>query len=217
MARSGAVPVPVSAIGAGLAMPVTAMLMLAVRVPVPVGLNVTLRTQLDAGATWRPVEPVGHVVAGLANANSLRFVPVIVMLVMLSGAPPVLLNVMFCAALVAVVGWLLNVRLVGEGVAPGGVTPVPERLTDCTEPVTAPESSVILSTAGPRAPAATGVKVIDTVQVLLPEVEPIVMPATQGLFPPEAMAKSEALVLAGSMATVAMCSTSVPEFVSVTV
>jgi hypothetical protein len=199
----------VSAIGAGLAMPVTAMLMLAVRVPVPVG--------LDAGATWRPVEPVGHVVAGLANANSLRFVPVIVMLVMLSGAPPVLLNVMFCAALVAVVGWLLNVRLVGEGVAVGGVTPVPERLTDCTEPVTAPESSVILSTAGPRAPAATGVKVIDTVQVLLPEVEPIVMPATQGLFPPEAMAKSEALVLAGSMATVAMCSTSVPEFVSVTV
>src|ERR1700674_2369767 len=145
MARSGAVPVPVGVIGAGFAMPVTAMLLLVVRVPVPVGLNVTLRTQLEAGAIWPPVEPVGHVVAGLANANSLRFVPVIVMLVMLSGAPPVLLNVMFCAALVVVVGWLLNVRLVGEGVAVGGVTPVPERFTVWTLPATPLESSVNIS------------------------------------------------------------------------
>src|SRR5271165_2156874 len=128
MARSGAVPVPVSVMGAGFVMPVTTMAMFAARAPMAVGVNVTLSTQLAPAATC-PLVEVGQVVAGLANLKSPAFAPAKAMLVMLSGAPPLLARVTVCAALVVVVGWAGNVRLVGMGVAVGGVTPVPERFT----------------------------------------------------------------------------------------
>jgi hypothetical protein len=114
--------------GAGLAMPVTTTEMLAARAPMAAGEKVTLSTQLAPAATC-PAADVGQVVAGLANLKSPGFVPVKVMLVMLSGAPPLFARVIVCAALVVVVGWPGNVRLVGVGVAVGGVKPVPDRLT----------------------------------------------------------------------------------------
>lgn len=208
MARSGAVPVPVSVMAAGLAIPDTTMAMLAVRAPGAFGENVTLSTQLEAAATC-PTALVGQVVAGLANAKSAAFVPARVMLVTLSGAPPVLESVMVCAALVVVVAWLANVRLGTEGVAVGGVTPVPERVTTC---VMGDASSVNVSVAL-NGLAVGGVKVSVMVQVLFGAVKPMAAPAQ--LEPePATIAKSPGFVPPST--TVLMFSTAVPVLVSVT-
>ena len=94
---TGAMPDPVSVIGAGLALPAV-IVMLALRALAALGSNVTLNVQLAAGASW-PLTVVGQLVAGEANAKSEAFVPVIAMLVMLSGAPPLFVIVTFCAVL----------------------------------------------------------------------------------------------------------------------
>jgi hypothetical protein len=85
-------------------MPVTTIVMLAARAPIAVGSKVMLRTQFDPAAIWPPLAPVGHVVAGLANAKSPGLAPVRVMLVMLRGAPPLFVSVTVWAALVVLVG-----------------------------------------------------------------------------------------------------------------
>jgi len=91
---TGAVPVPESATGTGFATPVTVMVILALRAFAAEGSKVTLNVQLEAGATC-PLADVGQVVAGEANAKSDGFVPVIAMLVMPSGAPPLFVIVTF--------------------------------------------------------------------------------------------------------------------------
>jgi hypothetical protein len=68
------------------------MLTEAVRVPVAVGVKVTLMMQLPAGATLDPQL--------LVCAKSPGFVPVRLMLVMLSAVASVLASVTACAALV---------------------------------------------------------------------------------------------------------------------
>ena len=206
IAKSGAVPVPVSVMGAGLAMPLTRIVILAVREPIAVGANVTLRMQLDPAATWPPVVPVGQVVAGVANAKSPAFAPLTVMLVTLSGAPPLLVRVTVCAALVVVVGWLVNVRLRGEGVAVGGVTPVPERFTVCAVGL----ASSVNTSVAENGLAVGGVKVTLTTHDWLTASVDALMHVV-----PLAIAKSVGFV--PPSATVVRCSTSVPVFVSVTV
>ena len=113
--------------------------------------------------------------------------------------------------------WFPNGTLFVDSVAVGGACPVPVSVIDCTVPVTSPELSVNFSVAGPLLPAAPGVNVSATVQVLFGAVNPIVAPAVHVVPAPETIAKSEAFVLAGSIATVASFRTSVPLLVSVTV
>ena len=70
----------------------SAILSDAVRDPTAVGLNVTVIVQFPPPATLDPQL--------LVSAKSPGSAPMIVMLVMLSGALPELLNVTFCGALV---------------------------------------------------------------------------------------------------------------------
>src|SRR5207245_1023671 len=121
-------------------------------IPVATGVKLTLIEQLAPGAT-EPA-PVGQVLPA-AKAKSAACAPVTVMPVRFSGAPPLLVRVTFCAALVVPTRCLPNVLLVAESVAVGGVTPVPVSDTDCGLPAA---SSVMVSVAV-RALAAVGVKV----------------------------------------------------------
>lgn len=210
IATSGAVPVPVSVMGAGLAMPETVIVTLAVRAFKAVGSNVTLSTQLEFGATCPALE-VGQVVAGLAKAKSPASAPVNAMLVTLRGAPPLLVSVTVCAALVVPMAWLVNVKLVGEGVAVGGVTPVPDRLMTC---VVGEASSVSVMVAL-YAIAVAGVNVTAIVQVLFGAVKPTVELFVQVVPDPGTMAKSAGFV--PPSATVLMSSVAVPVLVTVIV
>lgn len=168
-----------------MVMPVTTIDRFAVRVPIALGEKVTLSTQLAPAATC-PAALVGQVVAGLASAKSPGFVPARVMLVMLRGAPPLFASVTVCAALVVLVGWLVNVRLPGVGVAVGGVNPVPERFTTCVVGIA---SSVNVRLAL-KAFAVAGVNVSATVHVLFGEVKPTAAPMQ---FDPVTIAKSAGL------------------------
>lgn len=209
IARSGAVPVPVSVMGVGFVMLVTTIVMFAVRAPIAVGENVTLSTQLPPAATC-PLVLVGQVVAGLAKAKSAAFVPASAMLVTLSGAPPLFASVMVCAALVVVVGWLVKVRLVGAGVAVGGVTPVPERLTACV----VGEASSVNVTVAENGFAVAGVNVSATVHVLFGAVKPTAAP-TQVVPEPVTIAKSLGFVPPN--ATALIFRVAFPAFVRVSV
>jgi hypothetical protein len=151
------------------------------------------------------------VVAGLAKAKSAGFVPAMVTLVMLSGAPPLFARVIVCAALVVVVGWPGNVRLEGVGVAVGGVKPVPDRFTTCVVGVA---SSVIVSVAV-KGLAVAGVNVTAIVQVLPGAVELIAAPAMQVVPDPLTIAKSDGFVPPNT--TVPMLSVAVPLLVTVMV
>jgi hypothetical protein len=66
--------------------------------------------------------------------KSPLFVPTIVMLVIVNADPPVLVRVIFCAALIVCRGWLLKARLDGEKLTAGVLEPVPVRLTICGLP-----------------------------------------------------------------------------------
>ncbi len=138
-------------------------------------------------------------------------VPVRAMLATLSGAPPLLAIAMFCAALVVVVGVPGKARLVGDGVAVGGVRPVPERLTTCVVGVA---SSVIVSVAV-KGFAVAGVNVTAMVQVLPGEVELIAAPAMQVVPAPLTMAKSVGFVPPNT--TVPILSVALPLLVTVMV
>jgi hypothetical protein len=92
----------------------------AARAPVAAGVKVTLRVQLDPAATLVP-----QVFVWL---KSPLFVPVIVMLVMLSDAVPVLDKVTTWAVLVVPSNWLPKDSVPGERLSAGAV-PVPDRPT----------------------------------------------------------------------------------------
>jgi hypothetical protein len=132
------------------------------------------------------------------------------MLVTLRGAPPLFASVIFCAALVVVVAWLENVRLVGVGVAVGGVTPVPERLTTCV----VGEASSVNVTVALNGFAVAGANVSATVHVLFGLVKPTAAP-TQVVPEPVTIAKSPGFV--PPKATVLIFRVAVPVFVRVSV
>jgi hypothetical protein len=88
--------------------------------PVAVGSNVTLTVQAAPAA--RPAPPIGQV---LVLANDPGSVPLIAMLVILSGAVPVLLTVTVLAVLIVLINRLPKVRDDGETAITGEV-PVPE-------------------------------------------------------------------------------------------
>src|SRR2546425_5073760 len=98
------------------------MFTVAARTPVAAGVKLTLIVQLAPGAT-EPA-PVGQVLPA-AKAKSAACAPVVGMMVRLSGAPPLLVSVTFCAALVVPTRCLPKALLVAESVAVGGVPPVP--------------------------------------------------------------------------------------------
>src|SRR5256712_8721561 len=104
------------------------MVTVAARTPVAAGVKLTLIVQLAPGAT-EPA-PVGQVLPA-AKAKSAACAPVMVMLVRFSGAPPLLVSVTFCAALVVPTRCLPKALLVAESIAVGGVTLGPVSGTDC--------------------------------------------------------------------------------------
>src|SRR5207302_1207676 len=97
VAVGGVTPVPVSDTDCGLSAASSVMFTVAARAPVAAGVKLTLIVQLAPGAT-EPA-PVGQVLPA-AKAKSAACAPVMVMLVRFSGAPPLLVSVTFCAALV---------------------------------------------------------------------------------------------------------------------
>jgi hypothetical protein len=117
----GAVPVPERFTVWGLPLALSVIVSEAVRLPVAVGVNVTLIVQLPPAATELP--------QALVSAKSPGFVPVMVILEMLSEVLPVLERVALCEGLDEPVSTWGNVRLVGErltlGSGAGGVLPPP--------------------------------------------------------------------------------------------
>src|SRR5256712_441769 len=200
---AGAMPVPARDTDCGLPTASSVMFTAAARAPGPAGVKLTLIVQLAPGAT--ELAPVGQVLPA-AKAKSAACAPVMVMLVRLRGAPPLLVSVTFCAALVVPTRCLPDVLLVAESVAVGGVTPVPVSDTDCGLPA----ASSVMITVAVRALAAVGVKVRLRTQ-LAPGAS--VAPLMQVV--PEASAKSPAL--APPSTAVAMLRGAVPLLVRVTV
>src|SRR5438128_1866087 len=146
-------PVPARDTDCGPPAASSVMFTAAARTPGASGVKLTLIVQLAPGAT-EPA-PVGQVLPA-AKAKSAACAPVMVMLVRLSGAPPLLVSVTFCAALVVPTRCSPNALLVAESVAVGGVTPVPVSDTDCGLSA----ASSVMVTVAVRALAAVGVKEI---------------------------------------------------------
>src|SRR5579872_1057453 len=219
---AGATPVPERVTvcfvpGVPVTFPLSVMFTVAPRKLVVVGLNDTLNVQELCPETFPPVRGQG-LLAPAASVKSPGFpFTSSTMAVIASAASPLLLIVTTVAALVVPTRWFPTSTFVVDSVAVGGACPVPVRFAVCTLPATSFELSVNFRTAGPLAPAAPGVNVIATVQVLLGAAEPIVAPATQVVPAPGTIAKSAAFVLAGSIKTVASFRLSVPAFVSVIV
>ena len=120
-----------------------------VAVPVCCGVKVTLIEQLAPPATLAPqlfVSPK---------------LPVVAMLAMLSGAPPVLARVTTCGRLVVPTACVPKVRLAGNRLAAGGVAPVPVRVMVWGDP--RPVS--VRVTVPTLVPNAEGVKVTLMVQL----------------------------------------------------
>jgi hypothetical protein len=161
---TGAVPVPVSA--TDCVAPATALLSSvkvseAVRAPTAVGVNFTLQLQFALAATATGVgNPVSQLVPVATREKSDAFVPEMATAVMCSTSVPVLPKVPFCAALEVLTSWLVNVTVVGAGVATGAI-PVPESVTGAgfAIPVT---TKVMLAL---RVPAAAGSNVMLRVQM----------------------------------------------------
>src|SRR5437879_895427 len=96
VAVGGVTPVPVSDTDCGLSAASSVMFTVAARGPVAAGVKLMLIVQLAPGAT-EPA-PVGQVLPA-AKAKSAACVPVMVMPVRFSGAPPLLVRVTVCAGL----------------------------------------------------------------------------------------------------------------------
>src|SRR5437879_2380723 len=122
VALGGVTLVPVSDTDCGLSAASSVMFTVAARAPGAAGVKLTLIMHLAPGAT--ELAPVGQVLPA-AKAKSAACAPVMVMPVRFSGAPPLLVSVTFCAALVVPTRCSPNALLVAESVAVGGVTPVP--------------------------------------------------------------------------------------------
>ena len=100
----------------------SATLTAAVFPPLLVGLNVTTIVQFPGAGTVPPLR--GQVLA-LVRAKLLALVPVIVMLLMVSGALPAFDSVTVLGGLVVFAFCLLKLRLVGDRMAVGAA-PVPD-------------------------------------------------------------------------------------------
>jgi hypothetical protein len=101
----GTVPVPLKLTTCGLLGAMSVKFSEALRLPVADGVNVTLTVQVLSGATMAPVQ-----VSALL-AKSLKFVPLIVTVKMVSLLVPVLVTVTLCAALVVSRSWGEKARL----------------------------------------------------------------------------------------------------------
>lgn len=115
-------PLPLRLTVCGLPAALSLTVSVPVAVPVCCGVKVTLMEQLAPGATLEPQSSL--------SAKS----PVVAMPVMLSVSPPVLERVTVCGRLVVPTACESKVRLVGERLAAGGVTPVPARVMVCGDP-----------------------------------------------------------------------------------
>jgi len=95
---------------------------------------------------------------GLAQSfawtKELRFVPVRVMLLMVSGEVPVLVSFTACAGEVVPTAVEAKVRLAGLTDTVGTAIPGPLRVTDCGEPV----ALSVMVTAAVNDPTAVGLK-----------------------------------------------------------
>src|ERR1700719_1710493 len=108
----GPVPVPVRLIVWGLPEAVSVIVIAPVHAPAPVGVKVTLIEQFDPAARVAP-----HVVVSTKS-------PLDTMLEIFSVPVPVLLRVTLWGALVVLIAWLANVRLVGDRLTDGGAPEV---------------------------------------------------------------------------------------------
>ena len=118
----------------------------AVLLPVAVGVNVTVIVHV----------PVVGKLAGqlLVCAKSAGFVPVMLMLLMLSVPPPLSVRVMLCGGLAVPTFCVAKVRLFGLNCTFGS-TPEPVRLTVCGLPV----ALSVTETEALRLPVTSGPKV----------------------------------------------------------
>ena len=159
LAGTTAVPVSATVCVAPAALPALSVTVrVALRLPAAPGVKVTKIVQFEPAATL-PAQV-------LVWAKSPAFVPLMVMLEIVSAPVPALLSFTVCAPLVVLTFWLANERAVGDSAADGTPVPVPLSNTVCVDPATFPELSVIVNVLL-CAPAALGVNVTEIVQVAL--------------------------------------------------
>lgn len=115
-------PVPVSATFCGLSAALSVNVTAAARAPPAVGLNVTVIVQFALAASDAPQVFV--------DRKSPGFVPVSVMLVIVSAAPPLFVTVTICEALDEPETVATNVSMFADGVAVGCTWPVPASATE---------------------------------------------------------------------------------------
>ena len=127
----------------------------AVRLNGAVGVKVTLMTQLALVA--RVAGLMGQLLVG---AKSPLLVPVVVMLLIVSGALPVFESVTACGVLGVPTCWLGKFTLVGDTLATGA-RPVPLRLSVAGPPLMLP----LTSSVAVRVNGAVGVKITLMVQL----------------------------------------------------
>jgi hypothetical protein len=150
MLTTGARPLPVKATVCGLPVALSATDKVPPRVPEAVGVKTTFAVQLAPAATD---------VQLLVWLKSPPFVPVILIPVIVSAAPPVFEIVTVCAVELLPMGWLAKVRVVGVMLTAGAV-PVPVKATVCRAPVVLSAMDKVPV----RVPAAAGVKTTFAVQ-----------------------------------------------------
>jgi hypothetical protein len=158
-------PVPASATVWGLLVAESVNLRVAARVPSPVGLNTTTAEQLVEAARLVP-----QVVA--ATANSAAFVPVMAMLLIVTGVLSPLASVTDFEPLLDPTAMPAKERLVGLTAIVLGAAPRPVRATVCGLPT----SESLKFSVAVRVPMAVGPNTIFTVQLVpAASVEPQVL------------------------------------------
>jgi hypothetical protein len=191
------VPVPLSATVCGEPLALSETESDAEKLVTEAGVKVIEIAQLDP-ATSEPPQVFE------AIAKSLGFVPVMLMLLIVSAALPVFISVAVCAALVVpVTAENVSVPGVSETAGAGGADPVPLRVTVCGEPA----ALSVTESAAERLVAEAGVNVTEIVQL-----DPAASDAPQVFID---MAKS--LGFAPVMAMLPMVSAALPVFISVAV
>jgi hypothetical protein len=143
------VPVPLNDTVCGLPLALSVVEILPLRDPPAVGVKVTEIVHVPAATIEAP-----QVLVWLKS-------PLAAMLLMVSGADPVLVSVTVCATPLVFTNWLPKLRLVGAKDTAGAVVPVPLSVTVCGLP---PALSVIV-TLPLRVPPTVGVKVTEIVHV----------------------------------------------------
>jgi hypothetical protein len=128
------------------------MVTVALRLPVAVGLNVTEILQCAPAATDVPQVFVW--------AKSRGSAPPMAMLVIVSGAVPVLVRVTDWDELLTPMFWRAKLTVEGLSDTDGTPTPVPFKVTDCGDPA----ALSAMARAAPRLPAAIGLNVTEMPQ-----------------------------------------------------